>query len=172
MLTPSLPPILESSEPIELWSQACVAAKGGRRGERWEESFCCYVLWESPVWRIYGLADSESWHGNVVCRSATVKQLRQPPKHSGGKVLSCSVCCKSPHVTRVQRRSNAACVKSDLLWLDMVTTLLLHTCSHQLNSWGVHWVMHIFSCQIKHLLIVTNKTFVKLTFTCSLVCQC
>lgn len=21
-------------------------------GERWEESFCCYVHWESPVWRV------------------------------------------------------------------------------------------------------------------------
>lgn len=107
MLTHSLPPILESSEAIELWSlaSACIAAKGGRRGERWEESFCCYVLWESPVWRIYGLADSESWHGNVVCRSATVKQLRQPPKLTGGIVLSCKVCCKSLHITRMQKKN-------------------------------------------------------------------
>lgn len=50
MLTRSLPPILE------LQSLACIAPEGGRGEERWEESFCCYVLWESPVWRIYGQA--------------------------------------------------------------------------------------------------------------------
>lgn len=122
---------------LELWSLACIAPKGERRGERWEESFCCYVLWESPVWRIYGLADSESWHGNVVCRSARVKQLRQPLKHTGRKALSCNAYCTSFHITILQKKnccasvslSGGACIKPDIflcpffiLWLCCCST--------------------------------------------------
>lgn len=51
------PPILEPSEAgaerAEPGPQSSNQGEGGRREERWEESFCCYVHWESPVWRIY-----------------------------------------------------------------------------------------------------------------------
>lgn len=44
----------------------------------WEESFCCYVLWESPFWRMYGQAGFLRADTTLLCRSTAQAATKLP----------------------------------------------------------------------------------------------
>lgn len=120
---------------LELQSLACIAPRGreGERRERWEESFCCYVLWVSPIWRIHGQADFEGWHSNVVCRSAQWNYLGSL-KSTVEKCL-CALqqpYCKSSHITICREADSRLCL-TETLWAVIWAALVSKPHAFQLH---------------------------------------
>lgn len=62
----------------------------------WEESFCCYVLWESPVWRMYGQAGFLRPDTALLCRSTAQATAELPAEECFEKPVpqELSVCVR------------------------------------------------------------------------------